>query len=324
MKEKKRRMELYSFYDRTGIERHLGQMAEKGWRLEKIENNIWHYRRTAPGKVSVTVTYFPKASELDPEPSEEQKQFYDFCEHTGWKLAAASAQLQIFYNEDRNPVPIATDPGLELETVHRSARRGFLPALWIILAFAVIMLGLSAVSLYREPGTLSLSSTMLFTDFAYVLLLIYCLSELADYYSWYFRAREAAVRGEFLETKSRIWLAKLILAAVFLAFLFWIINRVSTGPIWQRTVGIITAFGIIAILNLGGWIKIFLKKRKFSPGLNRAVTFTVIIVLCVAFTALMVRVGIGMARREARLQEQNETTLTGENLSVQQETHSLQ
>lgn len=134
MRERKRRLELYSFYDHTGIERHLERMAEKGWMLEKVENNIWHYRRIRPEKLTFFVTYFPRASELDPEPGEEQKIFFDFCEHTGWKLAAVSAQQQIFYNESPDPVPIATDPQVELETVRRSARKSFLPGLWVLLA----------------------------------------------------------------------------------------------------------------------------------------------------------------------------------------------
>ena len=144
MKDRKRRLELYSFYDHTGIERHLERMAEKGWMLEKVENNIWHYRRIRPKKLTFFVTYFPRASEFDPEPGEEQKIFFDFCEHTGWKLAAVSAQQQIFYNESPDPVPIATDPQVELETVRRSARKSFLPGLWVLLAcgLAVTLAGL--------------------------------------------------------------------------------------------------------------------------------------------------------------------------------------
>ena len=68
MKEMKRRLELYSFYDHTGLERHLERMARKGWRLEKIWNNIWYYRRTRPRELKFSVTYFPEVSELDPEP----------------------------------------------------------------------------------------------------------------------------------------------------------------------------------------------------------------------------------------------------------------
>ena len=31
MKKTKRRLETFSFYDRTGLESHLARMAEKGW-----------------------------------------------------------------------------------------------------------------------------------------------------------------------------------------------------------------------------------------------------------------------------------------------------
>ncbi len=33
MKDKKRRFELYSYYDRTGIAHHLEKLSEKGWIL---------------------------------------------------------------------------------------------------------------------------------------------------------------------------------------------------------------------------------------------------------------------------------------------------
>ena len=43
-----------------------------------------------------------------------------FFDHTGWQLACTSAQLQIFYNERENPIPIETDPELELQAIHAS------------------------------------------------------------------------------------------------------------------------------------------------------------------------------------------------------------
>ena len=45
MKTKKRRLEYYSFYDHTGIEQHLTEMAKKGWILESISNLYWTYRK---------------------------------------------------------------------------------------------------------------------------------------------------------------------------------------------------------------------------------------------------------------------------------------
>lgn len=97
-------------------------MAEKGWLLEEMSSYFWTYRRIAPKKIHFFVSYYPKASDFDPEPSEEQKDFQDFCAHTGWVLAGTSAQMQVFYNEREDPVPIETDPELEISTIDRAAK----------------------------------------------------------------------------------------------------------------------------------------------------------------------------------------------------------
>lgn len=83
MKRTKRRIEHLSFFDHTGISSHLEKMAAKGWMIEKVTNTGWVYRRIEPKNIHFAVSYFPKASEFDPEISEEQKMFHDFCAHTG-------------------------------------------------------------------------------------------------------------------------------------------------------------------------------------------------------------------------------------------------
>lgn len=142
MRAKKRRLEAYSFYDHTGIVRHLEKMAEKGWLIEKITNMGWVYRRIEPKLLHFAVSYYPKASEFDPEPSEEQKDFQDFCAHTGWMLATTSAQMQIFYNERENPTPIETDPEMEIETIHCAAKKGFLPTQILLLVIGILQAGI--------------------------------------------------------------------------------------------------------------------------------------------------------------------------------------
>ena len=39
MKDTKRRLEVFSFYDRAHIERHLEAMAARGWLLERMGNS---------------------------------------------------------------------------------------------------------------------------------------------------------------------------------------------------------------------------------------------------------------------------------------------
>lgn len=141
MKERKRQyMGIYAnaYYDRTGISRHLEKMAARGWMLDHIGSGVWHYRRTEPKKLRFSVVYFPAASQFDPEPTEELATFRDYCAAAGWQLAADTAQMQIFYNEQEDPVPIETDPAVELKNLRRSLRRSFLPAYGFLLLEALL------------------------------------------------------------------------------------------------------------------------------------------------------------------------------------------
>ena len=151
MKNRKRRVELLSFYDHVGISRHLEKMAAKGWMLEKITNLGWVYRRIEPKQLHFTVSYYSQASEFDPEPTEDQKTFYDFCAHTGWQRACSSAQLQIFYNERENPTPIETDAKLEVQAIHASAKKSFIPAYLALLVIALLNGGLFVSGIMGDP-----------------------------------------------------------------------------------------------------------------------------------------------------------------------------
>ena len=61
---------LCSFYDRTGIQAHMEQMAAKGWMLEKMSRFFWTYRRAEPKAMHFSVVYFAPASEFDCAPGE--------------------------------------------------------------------------------------------------------------------------------------------------------------------------------------------------------------------------------------------------------------
>ena len=125
MRKTKRRMETLSFYDRTGVERHLEQMAEKGWMIDRISNLGWVYRRIEPQKLQFSVTYYPKASDFDPGPSEDQQVYHAFSAHAGWKYVCSWVQMQIFCTNQPDPVPIETDPELELQTIHAAMVKAF-------------------------------------------------------------------------------------------------------------------------------------------------------------------------------------------------------
>ena len=62
MRDVKRRVETYSFYDHSGISAHLEAMAAQGWLLEKRANALWTYRRAQPQQLTYAVAYYPEGS----------------------------------------------------------------------------------------------------------------------------------------------------------------------------------------------------------------------------------------------------------------------
>lgn len=287
MKNTKRRHELFSFYNKREISRHLEKMAAKGWMIESISNRGWVYRRMEPEKLHFSAAYYPKASEFDPEPTEEQKTFFDFCEHTGWKLACTSAQLQIFYSTAENPVPIETEPELEVQAIHACAKKSLIPAYLLLLLIALINGAMLVSRIAADPIDLLSSPSQLFTGFACLSLFVLCSAELACYFRWHAKAKSAAEHGEFLETPNTSNLQKVILSMAAVAFLCWIVNFVFGGDSVRRRLGIVMCFYIPSLTVIVNAVKQFLKQRKASRGVNRTLTMLASFALAFAFMGLI-------------------------------------
>lgn len=310
MKTTKRRFELFTFYDHTGIARHLERMAQKGWLLQKMHGSLWTYRAIPPAKLAFTVTYYADASVFDPEPSEGELCFQDFCAHTGWKLAASSAQLQIFYNDRPDPIPIETDPTLEIETIHRSAKRSFLLPYFLLLALGLANAALFASSLLGDPIGILSNTTRLFTGYAWVLELLLCAVELGGYFRWRHRAKKAALQGEFLQTTGHSLFQRIILIAVLVGFALWLLSTLLTETTLMKAVTVAMVLYMAALILLVWAIRSFLKRRKASAGLNRTVTILSSFVLSFLMMG-GITYGILQASRNGLFQQEDTYTSQG-------------
>ena len=122
-RQKKWEINLYSYYDHAGIVRHLEDMARQGWQLEKAGSVFWTYRRCKPTELRYAVVYFSKASQFDPEPPAEQREFWELCKATGWELVTNRYQMQIFRNPAPDAIPIETDPVVQRPRRHEKRLR---------------------------------------------------------------------------------------------------------------------------------------------------------------------------------------------------------
>ena len=282
MRNTKRCIAQFTFYDRTGIQSFLEKQAEKGWLLEKMGTLNWKFRRITPGKIHYAVTYFPKASVFDSEPSEQQKDFQEFCAHTGWKLAGANAQLQIFYNEAENPIPIETDAQMELETIHKSVKKSFIPSYLLLMLLALLQGGLFLGQLLDDPiGTLS-ANINLFRGFCWVILLLMCLMELVGYICWYRKAKKAAEQdGSFVKTRGFRSIELAMLWAVLIALALLLVSM-KNSRLTILMLASILWISLIYLLMFGALA--LMKRKKFSAATNR----TLYIITCVIVSIVMI------------------------------------
>lgn len=279
MKTKKCRLEYYSFYDHTGIEQHLTEMAKKGWILESISNLYWTYRKIEPRNIHFCVTYYPRASDFDPGPSEDQQTFHDLCAHTGWQLACTWHQMQVFYNEKESPIPLDTDPIMEVDTLHRACKKNFLPSYYLLLALGVLMGGYFLAEIYFAPVTLLSNSSQMLSGFAYLCVLVISLTELCTYFSWYRKAKKAAQDDIFVDTPSTKLIQQTVVIVLLFAAAIWILNLFTLSNrmlAWIAVSMLISMFVIIFAVN---WIKHGLRKLKASSGLNRVLTLAACFIL---------------------------------------------
>lgn len=284
MRDRKNILVTYAFYDRTWIRRFLENQAEKGWLLEEIGSFCWRFARIAPQKLRYAVTYFPKADPYASTPSEEAETFREFCAHDGWILAASSAQMQIFYSRLEDPVPIETDPVLEIENIHKSMKKSTLPGYWLLLAAAVLQILSQLMNLTGDPLSYLSQDISLFFGGCWVVLLGLGIWRLACYYRWRGQAMAAAEEdGVFLESRSTAGLeaaAGIAILVGLAAVLFGMDDRrmaVSLGAAMLLTV--------LAVILIDRFRRRMIREGN-APSFTKSATAVVGVVLMVAFVGI--------------------------------------
>ncbi len=288
MKDTKRVFASYSFYDHTGMEKSFEKMAAKGWLVEKPAYLGWRYRRIEPKSLTFTVTYFPGASDFDPVPGDGQQTFWELCELAGWKLACTTGQLQVFYNENPDAVPIETDAILQLENIHASAKRAYLWQYIFYIILGLLYTWMLIGKILYDPAELFSNNIQLFNMVCFPTLIIISIAELITYYRWRKKAIKAAeTTNEFLPTKGTGNLQGVMLLLIIVLLIFFLTNNIFYG---EKLYGIfITAYllGIAALGFLLNRIKNMLKSHGVSAKRNLFFTLAVDVVLAIAFVSIL-------------------------------------
>lgn len=284
MTKTKRRFLQFSFYDRTGIEAYLEKQAQKGWRLCKIKGPLWCFERIEPMKLHFAVVYLPAASAYDPEPTEAQKQFADFCAHTGWQQAAYNGEMQIFYHPGEDPVPIETDALIEIENIHRAMKKNYLRSQALLFFMGVMQMAMFIADWRKSPiRVLTETATQYRGVIALILLLITSI-EMGAYFLWRYRAiRAAETDGSFIKTRGHQRMQWLLLSFA-VALLIYTLGTLESSAAGLTVFAMLYVLLIVALVQ---GVTAFLKKKKVSGEVNKTLTIMAAVILPVVMIGIL-------------------------------------
>jgi len=286
MRKTKRKFLLMQIYDHTGIKKRLEQMAEDGWKLEKIGGmGGYKFRRIEPTELQYTIVYFPDASEFDPEPGAEQREFIELCEQSGWEYIDSTGQMLVFCAKEPNPIPIETDALLQVETAHKAMKKSFLPGQYALLALAILQLLLFGYRIVTEPVNVLLQDALLVSLVCYGLIFVMCVHHIGSYFLWRRKALAAAVDGIFVETKGSAVIEKVSLSILTVVFVFWMSSLLGDSHAMYIVAYSFVVMGIYCAVIFGA--KALMKRLKFDRDTNKLVTFGSIVVGTVIVTVVL-------------------------------------
>ncbi len=210
MKETKRRMEFFSLYDHTNIEKHFEKMALKGWLIEDIGSYFWKYKKIEPCKLHFSVVYYPKKVDEGTVISADRQHFIDMCTSGGWEYVINKEQMHIFCTEDENTPPIETDPEIQIECIHKFAKSDIITNNLVTIGCCIFLIVFWGYQMWKEP--VEIITDEFFRVWFAPFFIAFSIHNIISYLLWHKKAKPTAESGEFTETK-RIF---------NINFLFWL------------------------------------------------------------------------------------------------------
>lgn len=275
---------LYSFYDHTGMTTHLEEMAQRGWLLDKMGGMFWRYRKVEPQRLRFALVYFPEVTGFEPDKPEGHAKMEELCAGTGWQLAATAGKFQIYYNEDPDPVELETDPMTQVQVIHRTMKKNFLPSYAILAVMSVFQLVVQFTSLTRDFGLQYSGKVYYLSGVSWAmipiwsaLLLVYLL-ELGRYFLWYHRAKKRAEEGLMTPSSNSRWVQTLAIFLLVGALVTWMGSGTMTRMIYLT---LLVFLGTMVISVLASKL---MKRMQVAARVNQIVTMGLAVIF--AFVAI--------------------------------------
>ena len=284
--KRKYELNLYAPFQYEDIQRHLEEMAERGWELERIGYRWFVYRPAEPGPIRYALAFHPEVGNYDPLPTQGQEIYADYCQEAGWELVdtwSQYPQIQFYRSRQAYPLPLQTDLSTQWRVMTTWMETRFVVPLRRIAVFFTLFLipylAIAVFLLFLGPPDFWIRGLC----WALLLLLISFLAallvSLSESQRWLEEARRAAQEGLPGPGghRSRRWNYALkgmaAVGAAVLSFLLWAVV-VNFGML--AVVSTLAGFLLLGLVGLTGeGLRKLLRERGPSAKWNRVIFWAV-------------------------------------------------
>ena len=287
MKDRKYELNRFSIYDSTAVQRHLEEMAAKGWMIRKLGMYLCQYERIEPRQLHFAVVCLPKVSPYDPVPTPGQQLLEEYATADGWKLEAQQDAMLLFSNDRPDPVPMETDPAVQAEGLVRLAKKRILSGSLSTILLAVLQLVMQLSALRRRPAEYLADPAETGLLLLWVIILLEGTLTLIRTLRWIRRAKAAAAQGQLLPSESsRATLLSTVFNLSVLAAVVLLLG-LAMGKVGLASIVVMLGVAwLISLCNRG------LRKAGFSRGANIVLTATAALVFTITVTVVLAAVVI--------------------------------
>lgn len=284
MSRTKRLFVPLSPYEQQAMETLLEKQAAQGWLLTKMGSWFWTFEKTDPRPLQFAVTYFSRATEYDPLPTDGQQDKEALCAQRGWHLAARRHDLQVFYTADADAPPLETDPVVRVESIYRAMVRLTIRPRLFTAALCLFWMLLCFLDFRKDAIRFLCDSIDVITMPVWGLMFLACLVDVIACLAWHPKAyRMAEEAGTFLQPRIPLWVSWFCLAIVVILYIAAVFGS-ALPPEWFLVWLCICA----AAIGGGTLMRNHLRRKKYPSELNKAATgFAVLAVYVVGLAILM-------------------------------------
>lgn len=259
-------------WNRRRMVEYMENQARKGWMFCGFDGKRWKFRQVEPQKVHFYVTYFLGYIEGNERSIQKLMEFREFCAHDGWELAGSYEELQVFYNLTENPIPIETDPKLEVRTMQIMALRQHSQTLKRDVGMSIFYVLLILYAYFKIPVRLFLYSQIFIGLLFYGGALLAELLRIGEQFLWLWRAKRYVARhGEYPHDLKRTQLHKLVGLLTGLVIL----------EIMARQVGLAITVYVVASMLLMVYLMVFglrwLEKQFFTSRVSNLISVALVV-----------------------------------------------